>query len=199
RRAVRTFQAYSRHPPGYRRHRPGFAGTRFRPSASGSAARTTAKAIRVGKGLEQRWCISDRNRSEEHRTVTETQGQRHRPLAFQRGLFAEHVDAERNIGPGLLARHIAETRSQPIECADKLVHARRSLHALLDANCGQELIEARDGDAQLTFKPSISIERQAAPADPQNVALLYASLRDVDAPARCLHFAETHRPGFWGK
>ena len=34
---------------GHRRHRPGFAGAGFRPSASGSAARAAAEALRVGR------------------------------------------------------------------------------------------------------------------------------------------------------
>src|ERR1019366_145262 len=139
--------------------------------------------------------MAEFDRPEKHRAIIEVQRQRDRALAFERGLLAEQIDAERKIAARLLARDRAKTGQQAVELVVDLVHVRRGLHRLLCVDRGEERFEAGHGDAYLAVQPAFRIERQTAAADRDGFALLHARLRDVDAPACRLHLAETHRPG----
>ncbi len=121
----------------------------FGRHALGAAARTAAKALRRRRGLEQRRRVADGERPEEDHAVVKAQRQRHRAAAFERGLLAEQIEAEREIGAGLLPRNVAEARRQPVERAGELVHRLRLLHGALRADLGEEGFDARDGDASI--------------------------------------------------
>ena len=56
-------------------------------------------------------------------TIVETKRQSYSTLALEGRLLAEHIDANRDIRPGLLTRHLTQTRRQTVKCADNSIHA----------------------------------------------------------------------------
>ena len=191
---IRSLRADACDPQRHRRYWPGFAGTRFRPPASRSAARAAAEALCGGGGLEQRRHLADRNRPHENRPVIKPQRQRHRLPALERRRLAEHGDARADIGAGLRFCDAAEAGQQPVERAGELVHAGRGLHHLRRADRLEERIQARNGDAQLPIQPAIGVEHERAAADRDRFALLHARVANVDAAAGRLQLAKARRP-----
>src|SRR5262249_21200641 len=149
---------------------------------------------------------------EEDRAVDKAQREGARLPALELGFLAERIDADGNADIGVLLDDLAEPGNGAVERAEQIVevlrfHARRALverclrHAVLqhlvNAERGNDALDAGDRHLQFAFEPARRAEAERARGNCDEIALLDARLHDLDMAAGRLDFAEAHRPWLW--